>query len=201
MTTTSRLADLAEIQPGYLTRKPVKPRADGTHHLLQIRDFNPDRSAVTPGELIRFTPDSLSPLQPLLPGDVVFLARGARNFACAPADLPVPTVAASYFFVIHPGAQVFPGYLAWCLNQPATLRAIARSATSGAHMPVVRRADIESVEIPVPSLSVQNTIIELDNLMREEQSLLRELSRKQNELISTVCMTVALSDGGTGAHP
>lgn len=201
MSITSRIADLAEIRPGYLTRKPVKPRADGTHHLLQIRDFNLERSAAVPGMLIRFTPDAASSLQVLRSGDVVFLARGARNFACALADLPGPTVAASYFFVIHPGPQVLPGYLAWCLNQPATLRAIARSATSGAHMPVVRRADIESVEIPLPPLSVQNTIVELDSLMREEQSLLRELARKQHELISAVCMTAALSDRGTGAHP
>jgi restriction endonuclease S subunit len=58
-------------------------------------------------------------------------------------------------------------------------------------MPVVRRADIENLEIPVPPLPVQRAIIELDNLMREEQSLLQKLARKKHELISTVCMAAA----------
>ena len=198
MRTKHRIAELAAVRPGYLARKGVTPRADGTHRLLQIRDFNRDRSAVDTTALIRFTPDSLSSLQPLQLGEVVFLARGAKNFAHAPADLPVPTIAAGYFFVLRPRAQVLPGYLAWCLNQPATLRALTRAATSGAHMPVVRRADIENVEIPVPPLSVQRTIVELDNLMREEQSLLDELARRKHALISAVCMTAVQSATRTG---
>lgn len=201
MKTTYRLAELAEIRPGYLTRKPVKPRPDGTHCLLQIRDFTPDRSAVDRSALIRFTPDSLSSVQPLQPGEVVFLARGAKNFAYAPTDLPASSLAAGYFFVLKPRPQIYPGYLAWYLNQPATLRALSRAATSGAHMPVVRRADIENVEILVPPQDAQRIIVELDNLMREEQSLLHELARKKQELISAVCMAVAQSGKQLGDNP
>ena len=193
MNSSVRLSDIAEVRPGYLTRKPVKPRPDGTHFLLQIRDFNQDRSAIDPAALIHFTPDSPSSVQPLQAGEVVFLARGAKNFASAPSELPVPTLAASYFFIIRPSSQILPGYLAWYLNQPSTLRALSRVATSGAHMPVVRRTDIENVEVLTPPLAVQRSILEIDNLMREEQSLLHELARKRNELLSTVCMAAAQS--------
>jgi hypothetical protein len=58
-------------------------------------------------------------------------------------------------------------------------------------MSVVRRSDIENLQIPVPSLAVQRTIVALDNLMREEQSLLQELARKKHAFISTVCMATA----------
>jgi hypothetical protein len=191
MTTSFRLRDVAEIRAGYLTKKPVIPRPDGTHHLLQIRDFNGDRSAVDTNAMVRFIPDSPASVRPLQTGDVVFLARGSRNFAFAPVDLPVPSVAAGYFFVIHPGEQALPGYLAWCLNHPDMLRALARSATSGAHMPVVRRADIENVQVPVPPIHVQQAIVHLDGLLHEEQSLLNDLARKRRELISTVCMAAA----------
>ena len=191
MNTIRRLADVAEVRAGYLTKKPVRPRPDGTHHLLQVRDFNSERSALDTDAMVRFIPDSPSSVCPLQTGDVVFLARGARNFAFAPVKLPAPSVAAGYFFVIHPGEQVLPGYLAWCLNQPTTLRALARSATSGAHMPVVRRADIENVQVPVPPIHVQQAVVHLDRLMREEQSLLNDLARKRRELISTVCMAAA----------
>jgi hypothetical protein len=198
MNTIRRLADVAEVRAGYLTKKPVRPRPDGTHHLLQIRDFNGDRSSVAASAMVRFVPDSLSSVRPLQTGDVVFLARGTRNFAFAATDLPDPSVAASYFFVIHPGEQMLPGYLAWCLNQPDTLRALARSATSGAHMPVVRRADIENVQVPVPPIHVQQAIMHLDGLMREEQAMMDELARKRRDLISTVCMATANPLSPTG---
>jgi hypothetical protein len=194
-----RLADIAEVRPGYLARKPTKPRADGTHYLLQIRDFNRDRSAVDLTAILRFVPDPISSLQPLVAGDVVFLARGARNFAYAPADLPACTLAAGYFFIIHPNDQVNPAYLAWFLNQPATLRVLSRAATSGAHMPVVRRADIESLEIPVPSFPVQSAIVELDNLRRQEDDLLCDLVNKRNSLIAAACQSAATRDIISGA--
>lgn len=191
MNTRHRLADVAEVRAGYLTKKPVRPRRDGTHHILQIRDFNDDRSAIHTNRMVRFIPDSPSSVHALQNGDVVFLARGVRNFAFAPIDLPAPSVAAGYFFVIHPGQQVLPGYLAWCLNHPNTLRALARSATSGAHMPVVRRADIENVLVSIPPIPVQQAIMQIDGLMRDEQNLLNELARKRRDLISAVCMSAA----------
>jgi len=198
MSTKFKLAEIADVRPGYLARKPVEPRADGTHRLLQLRDFNRDRTAVDITALVRFTPDSLASLQPLRAGELVFLARGAKNFAYAPAELPETTLAAGYFFVIRTREQIASAYLTWFLNQPATLRALARAATSGAHMPVVRRADLENIEILVPPLAVQRSIVELDNLMREEQDLLQELARRKHELISNVCMTAAQSGQTTG---
>jgi len=193
MNKTVKLSEIADVRPGYLGRQSALPKIDGTYHLLQLRDFNAERTAVDISSIIRFNPEPISSVQPLQFDELIFLARGSNNFAFAPSDLPSQTIAAGYFFVIHPHAHVHPAYLAWYLNQPATLRAIARAATSGAHMPVVRRADIENVEVLVPPQAVQRIIVELDNLMREEQSLLHELARKKQELISTACMTVVQS--------
>lgn len=193
-----RLAEIAQIRPGYLARQTVKSSATGTHYLLQVRDFDHERTALNSTSLIRFSPEPVSSAQPIQPGEILFLARGAKNFACALTDLPTPALAASYFFVIRPKAHVLPAFLAWSLNQPPTLRALSRSATSG-HMPVIRRADIENILVTVPPLPLQRAIVELDNLMREEQSLLQELAKKKKELISSVCMAAAQSGTRTGA--
>lgn len=189
----ARIAEIAKIRPGYLARQGVTATPEGTHRLLQIRDFNPERTAFDPASLARFLPDSPTSVQPLSEADVIFLAKGANNFAFATGPLPEPTLAAGYFFVIRPRAEILPAYLAWFLNQPATLRTISRLGTSGAHMPVVRRADIESIEVPVPPVDVQHAIVELDSLAREEQTLLRELMRCRSALVSESCMAAARS--------
>lgn len=193
-----RVSEIAEIRPGYLARKGVKSAVDGAHYLLQIRDFNENRTTFTPESLVRFSAEPLSSARPLEAGEVIFLAKGGGNFAYAVSNIPSFTLAASYFFVLRPCARVLPAYLAWFLNQPDTLRTLARSATSGAHTSVVRRADLEDIEIPVPPIPRQRVIAELDSLRHEEHDLLCELVHKKKELISAVCNTVAYSGNTTG---
>ena len=186
-----KLGDLADVRAGYLTREAVRNDPEGTHRLLQIRDFSRDRATVNVTDMVRLTPESRSSVCPLQPGDVVFLAKGANNFAAAISGLPTPTLAASYFFILRPKPAILSGYLAWFLNHESTRALLTRLATTGAHMPIIRRDVLEALEIPLPPLTTQKAIAALDSLRLQEQALLTDLARKQQELISSVCMTTA----------
>lgn len=191
MTARFRLLEIADIRSGYLARTGVESKGTGSHYLLQIRDFNPQRTVVHKDTLVRFTPEALASVQPIGDGDVVFLAKGVNNFAYAVFDLPAPILAASYFFVLQPHPQLLPAYLAWFLNQRSTRRELSRFASSGVRMPVVRRAVLENMEIPLPPPTVQESIIELDRLMLQEQDMMTELARKKRELVSAICIKAA----------
>jgi hypothetical protein len=200
MNTRVRIAEIAEIRPGHLSRRGIETNPKGSHWLLQIRDFNPQRTSVNRHSMIRFSPEHHSSTRPLQTGEIVFLAKGARPFAYALSDIPDASLAAGAFFVLHIYCiQVLPAYLAWFLNQESTLAIIARAATSGAHMPVVRRADLESVEIPLPPLPVQHAIVQVDILRRQEHDLLCELVHKRSTLIAAACASAAQSETRTGA--
>ena len=60
-------------------------------------------------------------------------------------------------------------------------------------MPVVRRAVLENMEIPVPPLETQQKIVTLDMLMRKEQKLLNKMAEKRKELTNAVCLKAALT--------
>ncbi len=186
-----KLGDLADVRAGYLTREAVRNDPEGTHRLLQIRDFSRDRATVNVTDMVRLTPESRSSVCPLQPGDVVFLAKGANNFAAAVSGLPAPTLAASYFFILRPKPAILSGYLAWFLSHESTRALLTRLATTGAHMPIIRRDVLEALEIPLPPLTTQKAIAALDSLRLQEQALLTDLALKQQELISSVCMTTA----------
>lgn len=186
-----KLGDLAEVRPGFLTREAVRDNPEGVYRLLQIRDFNRARTEMNAADMVRISPDTRSSLCMLQTGDVLFLAKGANNFAAVVSSLPGPTLAASYFFILRPRSLIMPEYLAWFLNHEKTRAILTRLATTGAHMPIIRRAVLESIEIPLPDIAVQKAIADLDCLRREEQELLSELARKQQDLISAVCMTAA----------
>lgn len=186
-----KLGDLADVRAGYLTREAVRNDPEGTHCLLQIRNFSRDRTTVNVPDMVRLTPESRSSVCPLQPGDVVFLAKGANNFAAAISGLPAPTLVASYFFILRPKPAILSGYLAWFLNHESTRALLTRLATTGAHMPIIRRDVLEALEVPLPPLTTQKAIAALDSLRLQEQALLADLARKQQELISSVCMTTA----------
>lgn len=190
---THKLGDLAEVRAGFLTRVAVQDNPEGSYRLLQIRDFNRERTAINAADMVRISSESRSSVCTLQTGDVLFLGKGANNFAAVVSDLPEPTLAASSFFILRPKPAILSSYLAWFLNHESTRILLSRLATTGAHMPIIRRAVLESIEIPLPILAVQKTITNLDALRLQEQALLSDLAQKQQELISTVCMTTALN--------
>lgn len=176
---------------GYQFRSGIEPDAKGSHYFLQIRDFDEKREQIAEDGLIRITPRSVAENQVLRETDIVFMAKGVHNFAKAVGNLPNPCLAASYFFVFRPDRALLPEYLAWHLNQRNTRRYIARMATVGANMPVVRREVLERLEIPLPDPPDQEKIVKLDRLAKRQHALLLELAEQKQRLATAACQSLS----------
>lgn len=153
--------------------------------------------------MIRYSPPSVRPGSELAAGDIVFLSRGVRNFAFnIPEYLIGPThpiLAAPYFFVIRlkKDAGVSPAYLSWFLNQESSQRYFQRFGTTGAHMPVVRREELERMPLIIPDQKTQEAIVEIDRLSKHRQDLRLQLAEKEFLLASTACLRAAYSSSKT----
>ncbi|MBN1547830.1 MAG: restriction endonuclease subunit S, partial [Syntrophaceae bacterium] len=124
-------------------------------------------------------------------GDVIFMARGARNFSVILKVIPNPVLAAACFFIIRVANEnVLPDYLCWYLNQIPVERYLIQHSGRGVHMPVVRRSVLENIDVPVPAIEIQKKVVELNALVREEKALLNDLAEKRNELITAACLRV-----------
>jgi hypothetical protein len=187
-TEQARICDLAQIRAGYQTRQRVKTTTGGTHLLLQLRDINDQRTEVDLARIARIVPNTISEEQLLRDGDIIFLAKGPRNFSLLPRGLPRPALAASYFFVIRPTSRIVPEYLSWYLNLDSTRRMLSRYASQGAHMPIIRRKVLEDVEVPLPDVATQRRIVKLTTLGDEQHRLLTELAHKQRLLATAACL-------------
>jgi len=187
-----RLLDLAEIHPGHLNRAKIEPNDEGSHLLVQGRDVEAGIQHCGDLCLVQFDPQ-LSRRDILLrDGDIVFMTRGAKNYAALLVQVPESTLAAASFFVIRvEGEDAEPAYLAWYLNQPQTQHYFAQNSGRGVHMPVVRRAVLEGLSVPLPSLQTQKQIAELYRLSLEEQTLTRALLEKRAKLLEAACLQAA----------
>ncbi|MBT3256932.1 MAG: restriction endonuclease subunit S [Deltaproteobacteria bacterium] len=184
-----KLKTIAEIQSGHITRGRIEPRADGTYHLLQARDVDGESLSYEANAMIRFNPVKSEKDWILKPGDLLFMARGARNFTLLIKDLPDDVLAAACFFIIRiKNRQMMPEYLHWYLNQDPVAHYLHRHSGRSVHMPVVRRAVLESIHVPTPPLKTQKMVARTVELMDEEQALLQNLAKKRRALITATCL-------------
>ena len=119
-------------------------------------------------------------------GDVLFAAKGTKNFATWYKSETQLSVASTTFFVIslkeNLKKEIIPEYLAWYLNQPFAqnfLKARAR----GTSMVSISKAVLEELEIPIPDLQRQQTILKITHRRKTEKELQQKISMLREKQI------------------
>ena len=180
---------IAKIQSGFISRGKIDPRDDGTRLLLQAKDVDADHLSYRTDALVRFMPRLSGKDWFLGPGDILFMARGARNYSLLIDKVPDSVLAAACFFIIRiSNSNALPEYLWWYLNQSPVEEYLKRFSGRSVHMPVVRRAILESIDIPVPPIEIQKQVAVITTLMVKEQVLYKKLAEKRKYLMTEICL-------------
>lgn len=108
----------------------------------------------------------------LMPGDIVFAAKGSKNFAAVFKSEYLSSVASTSFFVIRIEERnsILPEYLAWFLNQPNTQKFLKGNAI-GTNIVSISKAVLNDLEILIPSAEKQKIILEIAELLDKEKLL------------------------------
>ncbi len=184
-----KLKKIAKIQSGFISRGKIDPRDDGTCLLLQAKDIDADCLCYRTDALVRFMPRLSGKDWFLKSGDILFMARGARNYSVLIGELPDRVLAAACFFVVRiANSEIPPEYLCWYLNQLPVEEYLKRFSGRGVHMPVIRRAVLESIDIPLPPIKIQKQGSEMTMLLKKEQDLYKKLAEKRKYLMTEICL-------------
>ncbi len=182
------IRNLVQIQLGYQFRSKPKGDKNGNVTLIQIKDIRPDRSGVATEGALRFNPERDPTKQLLKEGDVLFMGKGSAPFVCTVRDLTGPTVAGGMFFILRPDTErILPDYLAWVLGHREIFEKLHIASGAGVAMPVIRRSELEKVQIPLPPLQIQKRIGDLLALEAQEQNLMTELAKQKQSLTEGIC--------------
>ena len=177
------LGAVATVRAGYGFRSAIQESPHGKMIAVQLRDIQYGKLDWT--HTIRTTLARDPKEEELLrSGDILISFRGTRYLAVATEGVPGPAVASTQFMLVrgsNPGA-LLPDFLAWQLNQPPAQRYFRSKATGTAQLSL-RRGDIESVPVAIPSMEFQKRVVELVELVRlERQHLERLLHNRENQL-------------------
>lgn len=186
-----KIKDIADIQIGYQFRGKIEADPKGTHRVIQIRDFDAQQNLLVDG-LYKVTPKYDAERYLVNKGDILFLARGHRNYAIPLKNSLENTIAASYFFILRQkNENILPKYLAWYIKQSPAQAYLYNIARRGTHMPMVPKSAFEDMPVDIPDIATQRTIIELDDLLEKERALLYKLQEKRTLFIHAICLKAA----------
>ena len=172
------IKDITHIQTGLF----AKPSGIGELVYLQSKHFDEygQIHAVLHPDLIA---EGVSEKHLLKEGDVLFAAKGTKNFAAVFENHQEPSVASTSFFVIRPtDKKLLPQYLDWVLNSHST-QTLLKGQAIGTSIPSISKQVLENLEITVPGIEIQQAILQITKLRNKEKSLKLEIETLREKQI------------------
>lgn len=169
---------ITQIQTGLF----AKPLAKGDVVYLQARHFDESGSLLS-----TLHPDLLakeiSEKHLLKPGDVLFAAKGMKNFAAVFENHNRMAVASTSFFVFRlTDKKIFPEYFAWFLNSHST-QILLKNQAIGTSIPSISKKVLEGLDIPVPTIKVQKSILQITKFRHKEKILKQKIEALREKQI------------------
>lgn len=173
-----KIQDIATLQTGLF----AKPLANGEVVYLQSKHFDDQGNllAILHPDLLL---EDISEKHMLCAGDVLFAAKGTKNFATVFENHNEPSVASTSFFVIRPtDKKLLPQYLSWVLNSPTT-QILLKGQAIGTSIPSISKQVLENLEIAIPSIDKQKAILQITKLRNKEKSLKQKIETLREKQI------------------
>ena len=174
------LKHIAYIQTGIFAR----PMHDGELVYLQARHFN-EAGQINAELHPELMADTVSANHILRKNDVLFAAKGIRNFA-AVYDIDIKAVASTSFFVIRLNDEfksiILPEFLAWIINQPLA-QACLKGQAMGSSIASIAKGVLEKMEISIPPIEKQQLVLKVSKLRNREIELRQQIEMLRDKQI------------------
>jgi len=179
------LVGYSRLFSGYSFRGKITPAKGGDLRVIQLKDIDNDYTTIGK-ECIFVHQNQVKDKYYLKEGDILFISKGANNYAIPfYADDNYPSVASSAFFVVRlDETKATPNYVAWYINQKKVQQYL-ESQASGTYTTSINRETVENIPILLPSISQQDKIANIAALAIKEQNLYNQLMEVKNRLICT----------------
>jgi restriction endonuclease S subunit len=182
-----KLSDIADIQAGYQARTGIKEVKNGTHRIIQGKDFD-SFNRLTPASLSLFIPERKAENYLVKKNDVLIQSRGTAHYAyCIKEELSNTLAAGSFYILRLRNESILPEYLCWWLNQKRSQNYLTSQATATI-ISFIKKKSIAQLKVKIPLLEVQNSIVMVFSMLNKEKTLLYKYIEKRESLIRATCI-------------
>lgn len=174
---------------GYSFRGKITPAKQGDLRVIQLKDVENDYTTIG-NDCIFVNKNQVKGKYYLKDGDILFISKGANNYAIPfYAEDNYPSVASSAFFIVRlDETKANANFVAWYINQ-SKVQQYLESQAMGTYTTSINRETIENIPILLPPISQQKKIANIAALAAKEQNLYNQLLEEKNRLIRTQLLT------------
>lgn len=184
------LKNIADVQAGYSFRTRLESMETGSVAVIQMKDLT-DSNQVRCDQLAKIDMNAPKGHHLVRPGDLIFRSRGLTSTSALLLDDPgVAVLAAPLLRIRITSGSILPEYLNWYISQPPA-QSYFTSCAEGTSLKMISKLSLENLELFVPSLARQKLVIEMASLAAEEQRILKTLTEKRNQYISSKLLQLA----------
>jgi restriction endonuclease S subunit len=175
---------------GYSFRTRLESMASGAVAVIQMKDLT-DQNRVDCSALARVDMENPKEHHLAKPGDLIFRSRGLTSTSAILLDDPgIAVVAAPLLRIRVTDHGILPEYLNRFISQ-APAQAFLTSHAKGTAQKMISKETLERLEVFVPPLERQRTIVEITALVEKEQHILKKLAKRRHQFISTHLIRLA----------
>lgn len=178
------------LSSGYSFRGKIKDIHNGDVRVIQLKDFE-ENYTIIGKDCVLIDGEKIKAKNYLENGDVLFISKGANNFAVPYKSVDdFPTIASSALFVLKIDKEkANPNFVAWYINQ-SKVQNYFKTNESGTYTTSINKATIEQTPIALPSLETQTKIAEIANLHNKELVINNRLMELKNKLTTTQLLKI-----------
>jgi restriction endonuclease S subunit len=185
-----KLKDLVRIISGYTFRTALPEGKNGNIAVVQAKNIAPDVPITRETILPKVTLEQKASNATIQDGDVLLASRGTMvgGFKATLVNDPGSSMmAASSVYVLRPDTKIISaGYLVVFLNSEIGQEMLRRIST-GSNIRTLLIKELQEMDIPRPSTSVQRTLASAyKNISNQTQLLNKRKSLLQDILTSTI---------------
>lgn len=168
------------LKMGYSFRQKPDFAADGNALVIQPKDITSDGIWV-PDFDCRIHSSSENRLAS---GDVLLISRGRFTAFTFDGKAKEPCIATSAFLIVTPkkAAQLLPEYIALFFNS-SDCQTLFKRLHETTTIPFISLSNLESIEIPLPSIEHQEALVALDQMNKDYARLSNRKLALQKQLL------------------
>lgn len=180
-----KLIDIADILFGFNYQKEdIDGATQLTVPFLQAKDIQDN--LLNHDTVFKINAEKIDKRHVLKNNDILFAAKGNRNFAFHYNGEFNEAVASSTFFIIRIKIpDLLPEYLSWYLNSKSAQTFFKENAQA-TFIPSISKSRFSELDVPIPGIEIQKNIIRLDKWNKTEKALLEQISAKRTLLVNEI---------------
>lgn len=176
-----KLQDIVSLSFGHY----VKTSNNKGIPYLQIKNFSENGTFLNNIDSY-VNADEISEHIVLKQDEILFVSKGMKFFAFKYDKELGDAVASSVFYIIKLNTtMMLPDYLLCILNHSKSINYF-NQVSAGSSIPSIRKKELMDFEIFVPSIEIQEKIVEMYRIQKKEIEILEQLKEKKQVLFNQI---------------